>query len=73
MGGLGAERRLRGGDRAAGGHGAEPHKLPTDAVLVASHIVVALQSIVSRHCPPDVPIVLTIGKPIAAGATNLIP
>ncbi len=59
--------------RGQGGHGAEPHKLPTDAVLVASHIVVALQSVISRHCPPDVPSVLTIGKLIADGATNIIP
>ncbi len=59
--------------KGQGGHGAEPHKLPTDAVLVASHIVVALQSIVSRHCPPGVPSVLSIGKLIADGATNIIP
>ena len=59
--------------KGQGGHGAEPHKLPTDAVLVASHVVVALQSVVSRHCPPDVPSVLTIGKVIADGATNIIP
>ena len=59
--------------KGQGGHGAEPHKLPTDAVLVASHIVVALQSIISRHCPPDVPSVLTIGKLIGDGATNVIP
>jgi len=34
---------------------------------------VALQSVVSRHCPPDVPSVLTIGKLVADGATNVIP
>lgn len=56
-----------------GGHAAGPHVLKTDAVLVASHIVVALQSVISRHCPPDVPSVLTIGRLIADGATNVIP
>lgn len=59
--------------RGTGGHAAGPHVLKTDAVLVASHIVVALQSIISRHCPPDVPSVLTIGRLIADGATNIIP
>ena len=59
--------------RGTGGHAAGPHLLKTDAVLVASHIVVALQSVISRHCPPDVPSVLTIGRVIADGATNVIP
>lgn len=59
--------------RGEGGHAATPHELEADPTLVASHIVVALQSIVSRHCPPDVPSVLTIGKLIADGATNVIP
>ncbi|MEX0747672.1 MAG: M20 family metallopeptidase [Rhodothermales bacterium] len=56
-----------------GGHAAAPHLLGTDTVLAASHIVVALQSVISRHCPPDVPSVLSIGRLIADGATNVIP
>jgi hippurate hydrolase len=56
-----------------GGHAAGPHLLETDPTLVASHIVVALQSVISRQCPPDVPSVLTIGRLIADGATNVIP
>lgn len=56
-----------------GGHAAAPHLLDTDTVLVASQIVVALQSIISRNCPPDVPSVLSIGKIIGDGATNVIP
>lgn len=56
-----------------GGHAATPHLLDTDPTLVAAHILVALQSVVSRHCPPDVPSVLTIGRFIADGATNVIP
>jgi len=56
-----------------GGHAAAPHDLSADATYVAAQIVTALQSIVSRHAPPDVPSVLTIGKLIADGATNVIP
>ena len=56
-----------------GGHAATPHELSADATVVASQIVVALQSVMSRHCPPGVPSVLTIGRLIADGATNVIP
>ncbi len=56
-----------------GGHAAEPHRLEADAVYVAAQIVTALQSVVSRHCPPGVPSVLTIGRIEAEGATNIIP
>lgn len=55
-----------------GGHGAMPH-LNTDPVVVASHIIVALQQIVSRNANPILPSVLSIGKVIAEGATNVIP
>ena len=59
--------------KGKGGHAAGPHLLGTDTVLVASHILVALQSVIARNCPPDVPSVLSIGKLIADGATNVIP
>ncbi len=59
--------------RGEGGHAAGPHELSTDTVLTASQVVVALQSVVSRHCPPDVPSVLSIGRLIADGATNVLP
>jgi amidohydrolase len=55
-----------------GGHGAMPH-LNIDPVLIASHLVVALQQIVSRTCNPLVPAVLSFGKFIANGSTNIIP
>jgi amidohydrolase len=55
-----------------GGHGAMPH-LNIDTVLIASHIVVALQQIVSRLANPGVPTVLSFGKIIGNGATNIIP
>ena len=56
-----------------GGHSAKPHELSADATYVASRILSALQSIISRQCPPDVPSVLTIGRLIADGAANVIP
>jgi hippurate hydrolase len=56
-----------------GGHAANPHEVRADATYVASQIVVALQSIISRNCPPGVPSVLTIGRLVADGATNVIP
>ncbi len=43
-----------------GGHAAEPHAA-IDTTLVASHIVVALQSVVSRHVNPLKRVVLTVG------------
>ncbi len=56
-----------------GGHAANPHELRADAPYVASQIVVALQSVVSRECPPGVPSVLSMGRFVAEGATNVIP
>ena len=58
--------------KGSGGHGATPH-LNTDTVLVASHLIVALQQIVSRRADPKIPSVLSFGKVIADGATNIIP
>ncbi|MBK7215467.1 MAG: M20/M25/M40 family metallo-hydrolase, partial [Bacteroidales bacterium] len=54
------------------GHAATP-ELNVDTVLVASHIVVALQQIVSRSAPPGIPTVLSFGRFIAEGRTNVIP
>jgi hippurate hydrolase len=59
--------------RGTGGHAAAPHLQQSDAVLVAAHLIVALQSVISRNCPPDSPSVLSIGRVIADGATNVIP
>lgn len=55
-----------------GGHGGMPHKL-IDPVLIASHLVVNLQQIVSRKAPPEIPTVLSFGKFNAPGNTNVIP
>ncbi|HRP31286.1 MAG TPA: M20 family metallopeptidase [Agriterribacter sp.] len=58
--------------RGKGGHGAQPH-LNIDPVLIASHIIVALQQVVSRTANPFAPTVLSFGKVIANGAINVIP
>lgn len=58
--------------KGKGGHGAMP-EMNVDPVLIASHIIVALQQIVSRNASPKVPSVLSFGKVIANGATNVIP
>lgn len=58
--------------KGKGGHGATPH-LNIDPVLITSHIVIALQQIVSRNSNPIMPSVLSFGKVIANGATNVIP
>lgn len=55
-----------------GGHGALPHRT-ADPVYAAAQVVVNLQSIVSRNAPAGIPSVLSIGKFIAEGATNVIP
>jgi len=55
-----------------GAHAAKPH-LGVDPVAIASSIVVMLQQIVSRNANPIVPSVLTFGRFIADGATNVIP
>ncbi|MDD3728224.1 MAG: amidohydrolase [Dysgonamonadaceae bacterium] len=58
--------------KGRGGHGALPHEL-NDTVLAASNIIVAMQQIVSRRRNPFNPMVLSFGKFIADGATNVIP
>ena len=58
--------------KGVGGHGALPH-LAVDSILVASHIVVAMQQIVSRNQNPALHGVLSFGKIIGNGATNVLP
>lgn len=58
--------------KGKGGHAAQPAR-NIDPVLIASHIVVALQQIVSRHNSPEVPTVLSFGRIIGDGQTNIIP
>lgn len=55
-----------------GGHAAAPD-LIVDPVVIAAHIIIALQQIISRNASPRQPTVLSFGKVIADGATNIIP
>lgn len=59
--------------RGKGGHGALPQDC-VDPILIASHLIVALQQIVSRNADPTMPSVLTFGKINSfGGANNVIP
>ena len=58
--------------KGKGGHGAIPHTI-NDTVLAASNIIVAMQQLASRISNPFNPMVLSFGKFIADGATNVIP
>ena len=58
--------------KGKGGHGAMPENL-IDPVLIASHMIVALQQVVSRAASPKIPSVLSFGRVEALGATNVIP
>lgn len=55
-----------------GGHAALPHE-NIDPILITSHIITALQQLISRIMPPTVPAVLSFGKIFGNGATNIIP
>lgn len=58
--------------RGRGGHGAQPQQ-NIDPVVIAAHIITALQQVVSRIADPKMPSVLSFGKVTADGATNVIP
>jgi amidohydrolase len=58
--------------RGKGGHGAQPQQ-NIDPVIITAHILTALQTIISRSADPKSPSVLSFGKVIANGATNVIP
>jgi len=55
-----------------GGHGAQPQQ-NIDPVVITAHIITALQQVISRIADPRMPSVLSFGKVIANGATNVIP
>ena len=58
--------------KGKGGHAATPEQV-VDPILIASHIVVALQQIVSRNANPITPTVVSFGKILGEGRTNIIP
>ena len=55
-----------------GGHGAIPQQT-IDPIVVASHVVLALQTTVSRNINPLQPAVVTVGRVWAGNAFNVIP
>lgn len=58
--------------KGKGGHAATPH-LNVDPIVIAAHIVVALQTIVSRSARAPMPSVLSFGRISGMGRTNIIP
>ena len=58
--------------KGKGGHAAAPHST-VDTILIASHLIVALQQIVSRNNDPFNPSVLSITSFQGGNTTNVIP
>ncbi len=54
-----------------GGHAARPHEA-VDSVVAASHLVLSLQTLVSRELNPSYPSVITVGKISGGSAPNII-
>lgn len=58
--------------KGTGGHAAFPHK-SSDTVMATCQVLLALQQLISRRKDPTLPSVLSFGKVIAEGATNVLP
>jgi amidohydrolase len=58
--------------RGKGGHGSMPHQT-VDPILVASHLVVNIQSIASRNVDPLKPVVISFGTIEGGTIYNIIP
>jgi hippurate hydrolase len=58
--------------KGKGGHAAAPH-LTVDTILIASHLIVSLQQIISRNRNPLSPSVLSICSIQGGHTTNVIP
>jgi hippurate hydrolase len=58
--------------KGKGGHAAAPH-LTTDTILIASHVIVGLQQVISRNNNPLSPSVLSICSIQGGFTTNVIP
>jgi amidohydrolase len=58
--------------RGKGGHGSMPHQT-VDPILVASHLVVNIQSIASRNVDPLKPVVVSFGTIEGGTIYNIIP
>ncbi|MDA0334440.1 MAG: M20 family metallopeptidase [bacterium] len=69
---LASSDRLHIAVRGVGAHAAFPHE-GIDTVLVAAHIIVALQSIVARNTAPLDSVVVTVSQVHGGTAFNIIP
>ena len=58
--------------KGKGGHAASPH-LAVDPILIGSHLIIALQQLLSRNNNPFNPSVLSITSFIGGNTTNVIP
>jgi amidohydrolase len=58
--------------KGKGGHAASPH-LTADTILIASHLIISLQQIISRNNNPFNPSVLSITSIQGGNTTNVIP
>ena len=58
--------------KGPGGHAASPH-LASDTILIASHVIISLQQIISRNRNPVSPSVLSICSVQGGNTTNVIP
>jgi hippurate hydrolase len=58
--------------KGSGGHAASPHLAP-DTILIASHVIISLQQIISRNRNPVSPSVLSICSVQGGNTTNVIP
>jgi amidohydrolase len=58
--------------KSKGGHAAAPH-LTVDTILIASHLIISLQQIISRNNNPFNPSVLSITSVQGGNTTNVIP
>lgn len=58
--------------KGKGGHAASPH-LGIDPIVIASHLVIALQQVISRRKDPQSPSVLSITAINGGSTTNVIP
>jgi len=58
--------------KGKGGHAASPH-LCVDPILIASHLIISLQQVVSRNNNPHNPTVLSITAFNGGTTTNVIP
>ncbi|PKR77868.1 amidohydrolase [Halalkalibacillus sediminis] len=57
--------------KGSGGHASMPHQT-VDAIIVATHIIQALQTIISRNVDPASPSVITVGKMESGYRYNVI-